>query len=147
MSTHQVSKPLSTNQSIAEEKGRPGTCRSKVGCPAIEEPCTNRIVPFGFCEGDFCQRKRRTSPFWVQCSLPVIALIYNGFCARIHPLPEEDARNGCGQSHAGYFSQAAHAPRRGARRAPCHPREGPRHLADLDLASLRRGSARACLRP
>ena len=27
--------------------GRPGTCRSKVGCEAIDEPCTNRMVPAG----------------------------------------------------------------------------------------------------
>ena len=47
MSTHQVSKPRAANQSITEESGRPGTCRSKVGCDAIDEPCTNRMVPAG----------------------------------------------------------------------------------------------------
>ena len=45
MSTDQQSKPRRAKKSIAEESGRPGTCRSKVGCAAIDEPCTNRIVP------------------------------------------------------------------------------------------------------
>src|SRR6185503_2573245 len=68
---HQVSKPRSANHSITEEPGRPGTCRSKVGCEPIDEPCTKRIVPLGVpaAEG-FCQRKSLTSPLWVQCSLP-----------------------------------------------------------------------------
>src|SRR5256885_3849591 len=42
---HQVSKPRAANQSITEESGRPGTFRSKVGCEAIEEPCTKSTVP------------------------------------------------------------------------------------------------------
>src|SRR5499426_3866185 len=45
MTTHRVSKPSRAKQSVAEESGRPGTCRSNVGCAAIDEPCTNRIVP------------------------------------------------------------------------------------------------------
>src|SRR3982750_2806693 len=67
---HQVAKPRSANHSIAEECGRPGTSRSKVGCEAIDEPCTKRIVPRVVSCGDFCQRKIRTSPLRVQCSLP-----------------------------------------------------------------------------
>src|SRR5687767_11805468 len=70
---HQVSKPRSANHSIAEECGRPGTCRSKVGCEAIDEPCTNRIVPRGppAAEG-LCHRKSLISPFLVQYSVPFI---------------------------------------------------------------------------
>jgi hypothetical protein len=30
---------------MTDESGRPSTCRSKVGCAAIDDPCTNRIVP------------------------------------------------------------------------------------------------------
>src|SRR2546422_7307690 len=72
---HQVSKPRAANQSIAEESGRPGTCRSKVGCEAIEEPCTKSTVPrFRVpAAGGFCQRKSftpRAPPLWVQCSFP-----------------------------------------------------------------------------
>src|SRR5262245_34721583 len=74
MSTAQVSKPRSPNQSITEECGRPGTLRSKVGWPAIDEPCTKRIVPFDLPTAGFSQRKRRTSPaavlLLIQCSLP-----------------------------------------------------------------------------
>src|SRR5579862_9043554 len=75
MSTHQQSKPRAANQSITELSGRPGTCRSKVGCEAMDEPCTNRMVPAGP-DGSgayFSNRNRRTSPFWVQCSSPRIA--------------------------------------------------------------------------
>src|ERR1700676_582963 len=75
MSTHQQSKPRAANQSITELSGRPGTCRSKVGCDAMDEPCTNRMVPAGP-EGSgayFSNRNRRASPFWVQCSSPRIA--------------------------------------------------------------------------
>src|SRR5688572_5683120 len=54
---------------------RPRTCRSNVGCEAIEEPCTKRMVPSG--GGDvpavFSHRKSRTGPFVVQCSRPVTA--------------------------------------------------------------------------
>src|SRR5512138_3607411 len=69
---HQVSKPRSANHSIAEECGRPGTSRSKVGCEAIEEPCTKKRVPCGAPEAGLCQRKSLTSPLRVQCSVPFI---------------------------------------------------------------------------
>src|SRR3979490_791592 len=74
MSTHQQSKPRAANQSITELSGRPGTCRSKVGCDAMDEPCTNRMGPAGP-EGSpayFSNRNRRPSPLWVQCSSPRI---------------------------------------------------------------------------
>src|ERR1700716_742780 len=73
MSTHQQSKPRAANQSIAEESGRPGTCRSKVGCEAIEEPCTNRIVPVLWpgSTAHLFHRNSFTSPLSVQCSVPV----------------------------------------------------------------------------
>src|ERR1700735_4715368 len=45
MSTHQQSKFCRAKKSITDESERPGTCRSKVGCPAIDEPWTNRMVP------------------------------------------------------------------------------------------------------
>src|SRR6478672_5007751 len=79
MSTHQQAKPRRANQSIAEDSGRPGTVKSKVGCDAIDEPWTKRIA--GFPSGDptnFSHMKRRTSPsgvlFVVQCSTPVTGL-------------------------------------------------------------------------
>src|SRR3989440_1889879 len=77
---HQVSKPRLANHSITEECGRPGTCRSKVGCEAIDEPCTKRIVPLGVpaAEG-FCQRKSLTAPLRVQCSLPCMERILENF--------------------------------------------------------------------
>src|SRR2546428_6952315 len=75
MSTDQVSKPRRANQSIAEESVRPGTCRSKVGCEAMEEPCTNRMVPaFGCAVAGFSHRNRRASPFSGQCSGPRTAV-------------------------------------------------------------------------
>src|SRR6202035_2549465 len=73
MSTHQVSKPRAAKKSIAEESARPGTCRSKVGCEAMDEPCTNKILPAGPEGSPAClfHRNRRTSPpFSVQCSSP-----------------------------------------------------------------------------
>src|SRR3954453_19946869 len=61
---------------MAEEPGRPGTCRAKVGVDAIDEPCTNRMVPAGP-DGSpayFSQRNRRTSSsLFVQCSSPFTA--------------------------------------------------------------------------
>src|SRR6266550_4352217 len=78
MSTHQQSKPRAANQSITEESLRPGTCRSKVGCEAIEEPCTNRMVPAGPVGSlaYFSHMNRRTSlPLLVQCSSPRIAAV------------------------------------------------------------------------
>src|SRR5437660_819070 len=71
---HQVSKPRAANQSITDESRRPGTFRSKVGCEAIEEPCTKSTVP-RLCApaaGSFCQRNSRTFslPLLIQCSFP-----------------------------------------------------------------------------
>src|SRR5260370_40682817 len=73
MPTHQQSKPRAANQSIAEESERPGTCRSKVGCEAIDEPCTNRIRPavLAGSAAHLLKRKSFTSPLRVQCSVPV----------------------------------------------------------------------------
>src|SRR6267378_3819866 len=71
-----VSKPRSANHSITEECGRPGTWRSKVGCEAIDEPCTKRIVPRVAPGGALRQRKSLTSPLRVQCSVPFIAVLY-----------------------------------------------------------------------
>jgi hypothetical protein len=71
MSTHQVSKPFAAKKSMADESGMPGTCRSKVGCDAIDEPCTNRIVPaLSAAPVRFSHRNSLTSPFVVQCSCP-----------------------------------------------------------------------------
>src|SRR4029079_13487018 len=73
MSIDQGSKPRSGKYSIADESGRPGTCRSKVGCDAIDEPCTNRIVPrLAAVSPMHCSyMNRRTLPsFVVQCSSP-----------------------------------------------------------------------------
>src|SRR5262252_3194029 len=76
MSTHQQSKPRCANQSITEESGRPGTLKSKVGCEAIDEPCTKSTI--GLPSGEpayFSHRKSRTSPsdvcLRVHCSTPV----------------------------------------------------------------------------
>src|SRR6516165_979703 len=58
---------------MADESARPGTCRSKVGCEAMDEPCTNKILPAGPEGSPAClfHRNRRTSlPFSVQCSSP-----------------------------------------------------------------------------
>src|SRR5437879_11892516 len=72
---HQASNPRSANQSITEEAGRPGTCRSKVGCEAIAGPCTKSTVPRfrvpaagGF--GQRTSRMPRAPPLRVQCSFP-----------------------------------------------------------------------------
>src|SRR5512134_1813554 len=79
MSTHQHTKPRSANQSITLECGRPGTVRSKVGCDAIDEPCTNSTagLPSGV-PTNFSHRKSFTSPsgvlFVVQCSCPVTSV-------------------------------------------------------------------------
>src|SRR5215475_11726141 len=69
---HQVSKPRAANQAIADESDRPGTCKSNVGCDAIDEPWTNRIVPFVSrgSTAPFRHRNSRTSPLRVQCSVP-----------------------------------------------------------------------------
>src|SRR3954470_24409616 len=72
MSTHQVSYPFLAKYSIAVESGRHGTSRSKVGCDAIEEPYTNRMVRFvaAGSPATLFQRKSLTSPLLVQCSVP-----------------------------------------------------------------------------
>src|SRR6185503_9339348 len=132
-----------------------------VGCPAIEEPCTNRTVPFvAWPEGGaFCHRKSLTSPFFVQCSTPLMRVLVSmalrssgkaaTYCTHIlckNP-PRLRKRRPHASRNVGHVSEAAHAPRRHARRPPCDPREGSRHLADLDLAALRGRSAGARVRP
>src|SRR5512140_2816036 len=82
MSTLQQTKPRRANQSITEESGRPGTVRSKVGCEAIDDPCTKSTA--GLPSGEptnFSQRNRRTSPLWVQCSTPVTGISAVAVCA------------------------------------------------------------------
>src|SRR6516165_4334045 len=76
MSTHQQSKPRRANQSMTDESGRPSTCKSKVGCDAMDEPCTNRIVPAALLGSPphFSNMKSFTSPsLLVQCSWPRMA--------------------------------------------------------------------------
>src|SRR5258706_1388951 len=94
MSSAQVSKPRSANHSITDECGRPGTCRSKVGWPAIDEPCTKRIVPLEATVAGFCQRKSRTSPAAVfllsQCSLPFMGPYLSGFLQESAGLSTEE---------------------------------------------------------
>src|SRR5471032_889111 len=78
MSTHQQSNPRRAKWSIAEESGRPGTCRSKVGCEAMDEPCTNRMVPMLLAgsPAHFSNRNSFTPPsLVVQCSSPLIAAV------------------------------------------------------------------------
>src|SRR5947207_1950251 len=103
----QVSKPCSANHSIAEECGRPGTWRSKVGCEAIDEPCTKRIVPRMARAGCLRQRKSLTSPLRVQCSVPFICLLYlrRGLLCKNPPLYEEELDER-GHRGAGHVSQA-----------------------------------------
>src|ERR1700675_4636640 len=76
MSTHQQSKFCRAKKSITEESGRPGTCRSNVGCAAMDEPWTNRMGPavcFGL-PAHFSNRNSFARPsFVVQCSSPLIA--------------------------------------------------------------------------
>src|SRR6478752_6444839 len=60
---------------MAEESGRPGTWRSKVGCPANDEPCKKRTVPGGFAgsPAHFSKRNSFTPPsLVVQWSSPLI---------------------------------------------------------------------------
>src|SRR5882672_2178924 len=82
MSTDQQSKPRAANQSIAEESTAPGTCRSKVGCEAIEEPCTNKMVPMLLAgsPAHFSHRNSFTLPsLLVQCSSPLMAILAISF--------------------------------------------------------------------
>src|SRR5256885_16416746 len=69
---HQVSKPRSANHSITDECGRPGTCRSKVGCDAIDDPCTKRMVPRVALAAVFRPRNSLSSPFCVPGSVAVL---------------------------------------------------------------------------
>src|SRR3974377_2341102 len=76
MSRHQQSKPSLAKWSIAEESGRPGTCRSNVGCDAIDEPCTNKTVPLlaAGSPANFSNRNSCASPaLLVQCSSALMA--------------------------------------------------------------------------
>src|SRR5262249_27977576 len=76
MSTHQQSKPRRANQSMTEESDRPSTCKSKVGCDAMDDPCTNRMVPAALpgSTADFSNMNSFTFPsLLVQCSWPRIA--------------------------------------------------------------------------
>src|SRR6202011_2050807 len=75
MSTHQVSYRRAAKKSMTEESGRPGTCRSKVGCEAMEEPCTNRIrpaVPDGSPACLFHRKSFAPSSLCAQCSVPMM---------------------------------------------------------------------------
>src|SRR6476646_563631 len=86
MSTDQQSKPRPANQSMAEESGRPGTCRSNVGCAAIEEPCTNKIVPMLLpgSPAHFSHRNSFTPPsLVVQCSSPLTATLAISFIVHL----------------------------------------------------------------
>src|ERR1700722_1032422 len=59
---------------MADESGRPGTSRSKVGWPAIEEPCTNSTVPLVWAGSPshlFHRNSFTLSSLVVQCSAPV----------------------------------------------------------------------------
>src|SRR3970282_1433404 len=95
---HQVSKPRAANHSMTEECGRPGTCRSKVGCEAMDEPCTKRIVPRGDDPGALALRHRNSlmPPLLVQCSAPCMArkctfapALIGVLLCRIREYPEE----------------------------------------------------------
>src|SRR5258708_10457529 len=146
----QVSKPCSTNHSIAEECARPVTCRSKVGCEAIDEPCTNRIVPRFALPECLRQRKSLTSPLRVQCSVPFIvggvSLRSRTVIVQESPGFYQEELDEPRHRGAGHISQTAPAPLQGAARAAGDPREGSRHLADVDLEAIRRGSAPPRLR-
>src|SRR6478672_8391040 len=86
MSTDQQSKPRPANQSMAEESGRPGTCRSNVGCAAIEEPCTNKMVPMLLpgSPAHFSHRNSFTPPsLVVQCSSPLTAPLAISFIVHL----------------------------------------------------------------
>src|SRR5208282_4950038 len=90
---------------MTEESGRPGTCRSKVGCEAIEEPCTNKMVPMLFTgsPAHFSHRNSFTPPsLLVQCSSPLIATgLLISFI--VHPLDSVDRRNVIGLDNLAPF--------------------------------------------
>ena len=91
MSMHQVSKPRAANQSITEESGRPGTVRSKVGCAAIEEPCTKRMVPFGACAGG----RRFLPQEELDVALPRPVLDTADACSGVHESPVRGGTTYC----------------------------------------------------
>src|SRR6478672_6769756 len=106
MSTHQQSKPSLAKWSIADESGRPGTCRSKVGWAAIDEPCTNRIVPrvLAGSPTHFSNRNSFTPPsLVVQWSSPLIVaagLLISFIWSRVRSV---DWRNMIGLDDVGPF--------------------------------------------
>src|ERR1700688_65155 len=74
MSTHQQSKFCRAKKATTGDAGRPGTCRSNVGCAARDEPCTNRMVP-AVCFGSpahFSNRNSFAPSLVVQCSSALI---------------------------------------------------------------------------
>src|SRR5437763_16824569 len=125
---HQVSKPRSANRSITDECGRPGTCRSKVGCEAIDDPCTKRMVPRVALPACLRQRNSLTSPVRVQCSVPFIGPVIYPFYARIRR-----PRRGFGESgqrDARHVSEAADAPSAREDGQTRYSRKGSRQLED-----------------
>src|ERR1700730_6001485 len=76
---------------MADEWGRPGTWRSKVGCAPMDEPWTNRIVAFALAgsTAHLFHMKSLTSPLLVQCSVParrgvaIISFMNGPFVARL----------------------------------------------------------------
>src|SRR5688572_27033252 len=120
---------------MTEESGRPGTWRSKVGCEAIDEPCTKRIVPALAAAGALRHRKRRTSPLLVQCSLPLMMPAPScvgpaGNMQEYQPRTSlEEDRNVGRYFRPRHVSQAAAASRKDARRAAGNAGKGPRYLA------------------
>src|SRR5512141_2653368 len=81
---------------MAEESGRPGTCRSNVGCDAIEEPCTNKMVAalLAGSPAHFSYRNSFAPPsLVVQCSSPLIGFLAMSFIAspvRVHAPSTQD---------------------------------------------------------
>src|SRR6188508_529058 len=76
--------------------GCPGTCKSNVGCDAIDEPCTNRMVPLSrvFWARRFSHRNSLASPFLVQCSLPWMWMFSTCVVTRLLLLDAEQLRRG-----------------------------------------------------
>src|ERR1700681_4863102 len=102
MSTHQQSKFCRAKKSITEESGRPGTCRSNVGCAAMDEPCTNRMVPAVFAGSpeDFSNRNSLAPSLVVQCSSPLIAAAGFVISFIMHLINESDV---VGRDHLSPF--------------------------------------------
>src|SRR5215472_17003618 len=105
MSTHQQSKFFRAKKSIAEESDRPGTCRSKVGCAAMDEPWTNKMVPavFAGSPAHFSNTNSFAAPpsLVVQCSsalMPAAADVAVSFI--VHLI---DQRNVIGRNHLSPF--------------------------------------------